>query len=68
MSSTHWDVNLAVGDDSIFGSKDGQEFPDMKPELFLDDDAQATRVWPRTLLDHMRQKLRFRGRTKKQDI
>ncbi|MEQ2306707.1 hypothetical protein AMECASPLE_011016 [Ameca splendens] len=68
MSSTSWEAHLAAGEDFGFGSKDGQGFPDMQPEFFLDDGALATQVWPRTMLDYMRQQLKFRGRTKKEDI
>lgn len=45
--------------------RDGQTFPQMESEFFLEDEAQATHVWPRDILDYMRQQLKFRGRTKK---
>lgn len=68
MSSTAMEADVAAGEDFELASKDGRGFSDMQPGFLLDDNTRSTQVWPRSMLDYMRQQLRFRGRTKKEDI
>lgn len=54
------------GGDFAFGARDGTSFPQQVDSAFImKDEAQATQVWPRVMLDYMRHQLRFRGRTKR---
>lgn len=62
MTASLLKANSGSGDNLTFN---GQSVPQMEPAFLLENGAQTTRVWPRTILDYMRQQLRFRGRTKK---
>lgn len=56
--STPLEANAGPGEDT-------PTFPQVEAAFLMDYKTQATRVWPRVILDYMRHQLRFKGRTKK---
>lgn len=59
------EANGRHGEEFAFGSRDHRPFPQVESAFIMEDEAQATQVWPRAILDYMKQQLKFRGRTKK---
>lgn len=53
------------GGDTGFETRVGQTVQQMVYVFLLEDETQATQVWPRVILDYMRHQIKFRGRTKK---
>ncbi|KAM3602149.1 uncharacterized protein V6R79_025117 [Siganus canaliculatus] len=56
-------ANVGPGGDFAFGSRD--VFPQVEAAFIMEDETQATKVWPRVIQEYMRHQFRFRGRTKK---